>query len=90
MTIRHENATQAATRLWKAVMGTGTHEQKKQIALTAAKHGLRVEFTGQRMQQAYQFAVQSHRGMERDQASACQPHVDTRLRRPPGFRIGTR
>jgi hypothetical protein len=33
---------------------TGTDEQKKQIALTAAKHGLRVEFTDQRMQQHYQ------------------------------------
>ena len=35
---------------------TGTDEQKKQIALTAAKHGLRVEFTDQVMQQVYQQA----------------------------------
>lgn len=39
---------------------TGTDEQKKQIALTAAKHGLRVEFADQRMQQIYQHALQSH------------------------------
>ena len=32
---------------------TGTDDQKKQIALTAAKHGLRVEFTDHQMQQIY-------------------------------------
>ena len=36
---------------------TGTDEQKKQIALTAAKHGLRVEFSHRAMQQLYQNAL---------------------------------
>ena len=31
----------------------GTDEQKKQIALVAARHGMRVEFTDQALQQAY-------------------------------------
>jgi hypothetical protein len=43
---------------------TGTEEQKKQIALTAAKHGLRVEFTDQRMQQIYNGLLQT-RQLER-------------------------
>lgn len=38
----------------------GSEEQKKQMALVAAKHGLRVEFTDQNMQQVYQFALQMH------------------------------
>jgi hypothetical protein len=36
---------------------TGTDEQKKQIALTAAKHGLRVEFTDKTAQQFYQWSM---------------------------------
>lgn len=41
---------------------TGTDEQKKQIALTAAKHGLRVEFADQTMHQVYQHALQLQKG----------------------------
>jgi hypothetical protein len=46
----------------------GTDEQKKQIALAAAKHGMRVEFTDQALQQAYQQAhqFQKGRGMDRE------------------------
>ena len=45
---------------------TGTDEQKKQIALTAAKHGLRVGFTDHAMQQIYQHVLQLQKsqGME--------------------------
>ena len=36
----------------------GTDEQKKQIALAAAKHGLRVEFSNPALQMAYQQALE--------------------------------
>ena len=45
---------------------TGHEERKKQIALVAAKHGLRVEFTDRNLQQVYQLALQTRqRGLER-------------------------
>jgi hypothetical protein len=46
----------------------GTDEQKKQIALAAAKHGMRVEFTDQALQMVYQQALQLQkgRGLERE------------------------
>jgi hypothetical protein len=46
----------------------GTDEQKKQIALAAAKHGMRVEFTDQALQVVYQQALQLQkgRGLERE------------------------
>ena len=39
---------------------TGSEERKKQIALVAAKHGLRVEFNDRAMQQVYQAALAGH------------------------------
>ena len=47
---------------------TGTDEQKKQIALVAAKHGMRVEFMDLAMQQIYQQTLQRQKGrvMERE------------------------
>ena len=45
---------------------TGTDEQKKQIALTAAKHGMRVEFSDLAMQQVYLHALQSQQSRTRD------------------------
>ena len=46
----------------------GTDEQKRQIALAAAKHGMVVEFTDQALQMAYQqdFKFQNGRGLERE------------------------
>jgi len=46
----------------------GTDEQKKQIALAAAKHGMRVEFTDQALLMVYQQALQLQkgRGLERE------------------------
>ena len=46
---------------------TGSQEWKRQIAQVAAKHGLRVEFTDQAMQQVYQLALQTRQrgGFER-------------------------
>jgi len=40
----------------------GTDEQKKQIALAAAKHGLRVEFSNPALQMAYQQAIEVQKG----------------------------
>lgn len=40
----------------------GTDEQKKQIALAAAKHGLRVEFSNPALQMAYQQALEVQKG----------------------------
>ena len=50
----------------------GNGEQKKQIALAAAKHGMRVEFTEQALQMVYQQALQLQkgRGLEREQGGS--------------------
>ncbi|MBL8237246.1 MAG: relaxase/mobilization nuclease domain-containing protein [Bryobacterales bacterium] len=45
---------------------TGTDEQKKLIARTAAQHGLRVEFTNPGLQQVYQQALPFQKGRVRE------------------------